>query len=136
MNLNVESLAPKMLVFSAIILIIIAISFGGNPIYFIPNLYHTEAVNDINSIAIYRSVMGLILGCCTFWLYAAFTRRFVLGALYSLMFAMFGLSISRIISLLVDGSPTTILMVYLFMEAATGFTVYAIIRAYEKKSNS
>lgn len=125
-------MARFILIFSSIILIIIAISFGGNPSKFVPDLYHTAPINDINSIAIYRSVMGLILGCCAFWLYSAFTGRFYLGALYSLMFAMFGLAFSRIISLLADGTPTTILIVFLVMEFATGLTVLFIIRNYEK----
>ncbi len=99
----------------------------------VEQLYHTDPITDINSIEIYRSVMGLILGCCAFWLYAVLKNRFILPALYSLMFAMFGLSIMRIISLVLDGKPTTILLVYLCMEMATGFTVLAIIKKYEKQ---
>lgn len=130
--MKIEQWNRFMLVFSSIILITIAISFGGNPSKFVPNLYHTAPVDDINSIAIYRSVMGLIMGCCAFWLYAVINRRFQLAALYSLMFLMFGLAISRVISLFADGQPSNILIVYLVMEAATGFTVYALIRQNEK----
>ncbi len=132
MKSNVEQIAKSMLIISAVILLVIAISFGGNPSHFIPELYHTNSVSDINSIAIYRSVMGLILGCCAFWLYAAFHKPFRLAALYSLLFAMFGLALSRIFSLIIDGQPTTILVVYLVMEALTGLTVLGIIKKYKQ----
>lgn len=136
MKLNIDQTARFMLVFSSIILIVIAITFGGNPSSFVPRIYHTEPIEDINSIAIYRSVMGLIFGCCAFWIYAAFRGRFVLGALYSLMFIMFGLSLSRLLSMIIDGTPSTILIVYFAMEIATGLTVLYIIRSYEKVYNN
>lgn len=129
-----EKLARFILIVSSVIVILVAISYGGNPSKFLPELYQTAPVDDINTIAFFRALMGLMLGCCSFWLYAALSGRFYLGALYSLMFVMFGLTISRIISLLVDGTPSTILVLYLVMEFATGLTVYFIIRQYEKET--
>ncbi len=128
-------LARIMLVVSALILTAIALTFGGNPSQWVPKVYETVPFTDLNSVAIYRSVMGLILGCCTFWMYAALSGRFQLAALYSLMFAMFGLALCRTLSLFIDGNPTTILLVYLVMEVATGLSVLAIIKAYERAQN-
>ncbi|MDX8338863.1 DUF4345 domain-containing protein [Draconibacterium sp. IB214405] len=133
--MKAEQLSKIILVVCALTLTAIALSFGGNPSQWVPKIYETTPVTDLNSIVIFRSVMGLILGCCAFWIYAALSGRFLLAALYSLMFAMFGLALARLFSLFVDGNPTMILIVYLILEAATGLIVWAIIKAYEKSQN-
>ena len=68
--MNWTKICQGLLLFSSIILFVIALSFGGNPALWVSSHYDTPPVGDINSIAIYRSVMGLILGCCAFWTYA------------------------------------------------------------------
>lgn len=134
--MTLMQLSKIMLIFSSAILFIIALTFGINPTSLIPAIYHTPIV-DINAIHINRSVMGLILGVITFWLYAAFNERFTLAALYSLFFAMLGLSLSRILSLLVDtGKPTTILLVYLLAELGTALVVFLLIRQNRKISTT
>ena len=64
--------------------------------------------------------MGLYFALVIFWLLGAFTKKYKLHALYSLVVFMLGLAAGRTISLVVDGMPHWLLVVYLVLELGFG----------------
>ncbi len=64
--------------------------------------------------------MGLYLALIMFWLIGAFIVQARQAALYRLIVFMFGLSAGRILSLIIDGMPHWLLVVYLVLELSFG----------------
>jgi hypothetical protein len=64
--------------------------------------------------------MGLYLALSLFWVLGAFKVHLRQAALYSLIVFMLGLAAGRILSLLVDGMPYWLLLVYLLLELGFG----------------
>jgi hypothetical protein len=78
------------------------------------------SVSDTNSVHIFRAIMGLYLGLSVFWFIGAFKVRLRQAALYSLVVFMLGLAAGRILSILLDGIPHWLLIVYLLLELVFG----------------
>ena len=64
--------------------------------------------------------MGLYFALLTFWIVGAFRIQLRQPALYSLIVFMFGLAIGRVLSLIVDGIPSWLLIGYLGLEVIFG----------------
>ena len=76
--------------------------------------------------------MGLYLCLVIFWVTGAFKIKYQLHALYSLVVFMFGLALGRVISLIVDGLPHWLLVIYLILELGFGFVGLMMIKKAEK----
>lgn len=100
-------------------LIPIALSYGLFPEKSLSYFYDIH-VTETNPIHILRAVMCLYLALVIFWLIGAFNIRLRQAALYSLVVFMFGLALGRILSLILDGMPHPLLLVYLFLELGFG----------------
>ena len=107
------------LLVAAIGLLPIALSYGLIPQKSLSYLFDIT-VSDPNSIHIFRAVMGLYLALIIFWLIGAFKVQVRQAALYSLIVFMFGLAAGRILSLIIDGMPHWLLVVYLVLELGFG----------------
>ena len=131
--LKTKTLNKILLLFSSIILFLIALSFGANPLELTTKIYQVD-VSTINAVHTFRSVMGLIFGLVAFWLFGAFNDKYALPALYSLLFAMLGLVTGRTISFLFDdGQPLLIFTIYVLAEFSTGITTALLIRKNHKE---
>ena len=97
----------------------IALSYGLNPVISLQYLFNIDAT-PTNISHIFRAVMGLYFALVIFWLLGAFTKKYKLHALYSLVVFMLGLAAGRTISLVVDGMPHWLLVVYLVLELGFG----------------
>jgi predicted membrane protein len=86
------------------------------------------SVSDTNSIHIFRAVMGLYLALVLFWITGAFKVQVRQAALYSLIVFMLGLAAGRILSLVVDGIPHWLLVVYLVLELVFGVLGILLIK--------
>jgi predicted membrane protein len=86
------------------------------------------SVSDTNSIHIFRAVMGLYLALVLFWIIGAFKVQLRQAALYSLIVFMLGLAAGRILSLVVDGIPHWLLVVYLVLELVFGVLGILLIK--------
>jgi hypothetical protein len=64
--------------------------------------------------------MGLYLALVIFWVIGAFKVQLRQAALYSLVVFMFGLAAGRILSIIVDGVPNWLLIVYTILELSFG----------------
>ena len=111
-------------------LVPIAMSYGLMPQQSLRYLFDVS-IADTNSIHIFRALMGLYLGFALLWILGAFNVRLRQAALYSLVVFMFGLSAGRGLSVVVDGMPHWLLIVYLLIELAFGGIGVILLRRPE-----
>ena len=116
---TIEKQQKILLLIAAIGLFPIALSYGLVPEISLGYLYNIS-VTEVNHMHIFRAVMGLYLAMIIFWLMGAFKPRLRQTAVYSLIVFMFGLAAGRMISLLLDGVPNWLLIVYLVLEILLG----------------
>ena len=116
------------LIVSAVGLTPIALAYGAAPSTTLTFLYGF-AVDNVNLTHIFRAVMCLYLGLALFWIAGASRESLRLPALWSLTVFMFGLAAGRVLSLLLDGFPHWLLLVYLILEVAFGLVGMWCLRA-------
>lgn len=121
------------LVLAAIGLMPIALSYGLSPSISMTYLFDIDA-SGINTAHILRAVMGLYLALITFWLLGAKNNDLRLPALWSLTVFMIGLAAGRILSLIVDGMPHPLLVIYLILELGFGAVGYMMAKGYKDES--
>jgi len=115
------------LIVAAIGLTPIALSYGLMPEKSLGYLFQIS-VSDINTTHIFRAIMGLYLALIVFWVSGAIKTDIRQAALYSLVIFMFGLAFGRSLSLILDGSPHVLLLVYLFLELGFGILGIVLLR--------
>ncbi|MEZ8191387.1 DUF4345 domain-containing protein [Vibrio sp. 1F279] len=111
----------------------IALSYGYAPVVSLDYLFGIDA-SPINVTHIFRAVMGLYLALALFWIVGALLKKYRLAALYSLVVFMLGLAAGRVISLLIDGMPYWLLVVYLLLEL--GFGLVGIKMVHKEQSET
>ena len=124
---TISKLQKALLLIVAIGLIPIALSYGLIPKRTLSFLYDISSY-EINQIHIFRAVMGLYLAFVIFWFIGAFKVKFRQAALYCLVVFMFGLAAGRILSLMIEGVPNWLLLVYLVLEMGFGIIGLVLIR--------
>jgi hypothetical protein len=124
---SVDRLQKTLLLFVAVGLTPIALSYGLIPEKSLDFLYNIQ-VTETNLAHILRAVMGLYLALIVFWFIGAFKTQLRLTALYSLAVFMLGLAAGRILSVIADGVPHWLLLVYLALELLFGILALVLIR--------
>jgi hypothetical protein len=79
--------------------------------------------------------MGLYLAFASFWLLGIINSKYWQAAIVSNIFFMFGLAFGRIISVISDGSPSTIFVLGTFGELALGFYAMYVLKKSNKYLN-
>jgi hypothetical protein len=115
------------LIITAIGLTPIALSYGAVPSASLSYLFGFS-VESLNLTHIFRAVMGLYLALVVFWIAGALSSSLTIPALWSLVVFMFGLAAGRVLSLLLDGVPHWLLIVYLVLELAFGLVGLRLLR--------
>jgi hypothetical protein len=115
------------LIITAIGLTPIALSYGAVPSASLSYLFGFS-VESLNLTHIFRAVMGLYLALVVFWIAGALSSSLTIPALWSLVVFMFGLATGRVMSLLLDGVPHWLLIVYLVLELAFGLVGLRLLR--------
>jgi hypothetical protein len=118
---------PAYLVFCAVGLVPIALGYGAQPSASLDALFGIP-VDTVNLTHIMRAVMGLYLGMAALWLWGAFSRPMTGPALVSCAVFMLGLAAGRILSLLLDGMPHWLLVVYAVLEVVLGAVAIALYK--------
>ena len=104
------------LIFSAVGLLPIALSYGVDPNRILPKLLQIHPVEG-GVIHIFRAIMGLYLATIVLWLLGAIRGGGLMRtALISEIVFMVGLVAGRILDLLVAGWPSPMLMAYAVAE--------------------
>lgn len=107
----------------------IALSYGLMPHYSLSFLFGIDA-QAVNVAHIFRAIMGLYLALALFWVVGALNQQITLPALYSLVVFMLGLALGRSLSIVVDGMPHWLLVVYLVLEVGFGLVGVYMIRVH------
>jgi hypothetical protein len=127
---TVDKLQKVLLLFVGVGLIPIALGYGFMPEKSMSYLFDIS-VTETNHTHIFRAVMGLYLGLVIFWFIAAFKVHLREAALYSLSVFMLGLAAGRLLSVIIDGIPHWLLLVYLFLEVLFGVLGLMLIKKSE-----
>jgi hypothetical protein len=118
------------LVMAAVGLTPIALGYGLNPSMSLEYLFEFPVPN-VNGTHIFRAIMGLYLALAVFWVMGAYKVHLRQAALYSLVVFMFGLAAGRVLSLVVDGVPHWLLLVYLALELGFGIVGMKLLKRSE-----
>jgi hypothetical protein len=115
----------------AAILVPPALSYGIDPAAVLPKTM-TIAVEGTDQTELLRAVMGLYLGMSTFCAIAAFKSEWRYVAVIWAVFFLYSIAAGRILSLIVDGVPSPILLFYMAVEL-TGGTIGLYVLARERR---
>ena len=107
------------LLFSAVGLSLVALSYGVAPADVLPKLMDVK-IEGTDLTHILRAVMGLYLGMIFLWVIGAFRLDFTRTAVISEIVFMLGLAGGRLLSIAVDGVPSILLIGYAAAEVALG----------------
>jgi hypothetical protein len=105
------------LVFAFVAVSAIALLYGVAPDWFAGTFLDVASL-DADLAHILRAVMGLYLALGFFWLYAAFQPAWRNAAILTTIIFCAGLVSGRFISLVIEGRPAPLLLLYVFMELA------------------
>ena len=114
------------LLFMAVLIVPIALSYGIDPAAVLPKFLNIE-VEGTDQTQIFRALMCLYLGASMFWAIAAFKpewRR--VAVIWAVIFAL-SLAVGRVISIVVDGPPSRLLDLYLVVEVLAGLWGIALL---------
>ena len=130
-----DRLQKIVLAVAAIGLVPIALGYGFMPEKTLTPLYGFD-VDNVNLKHIMRAIMGLYFGQVIIWLLGFSNPNLRRPAMYCLVVFMLGLAGGRILSLIVDGMPHWLLVVYLILELIIGlFGLKLIMTSNETEAN-
>ena len=115
------------LLFSAAGLLLIALSYGVAPAAVLPIILDLTVVGT-DQTHIFRAIMGLYLGMIALWVVGAFQPDFSRAAVIAEVFFMLGLACGRVLSIIVDGMPSILLVGYTIVEIAMGLWGILILK--------
>jgi len=124
--------ARAFLIFCAVGLVPIALGYGAKPSASLNALFGIT-VDTTNLTHIMRAVMGMYLGMVVIWVWGAFKKQMTIPALVSCAVFMLGLAAGRILSIIVDGMPHWLLVVYAALEIVLGLAAIVIYRGSIKE---
>jgi hypothetical protein len=116
--INMQLISSCYLLLSAVTVLVIALIYGIAPATVLPRVLKVT-VTDRDLIHIFRAMMGLYIALLSLWAVGAFIPRLTQTAILSEVLFSTGLGAGRVLSLLVDGWPSTLLNFYLIIEIAS-----------------
>ena len=120
------------LLFFAVLIVPIALSYGIDPAAVLPKFLNIE-VEGTDQTQIFRALMCLYLGASMFWAIAAFKPEWRRIAVIWAVFFALSLAVGRVISIVVDGPPSPLLDVYLGLEVLAGLWGLALLMREAKQ---
>ena len=112
----------------------IALLYGVSPRWFASSFLGVADL-DRNVAHILRAIMGLYLGFGLLWLFAAFSSKHRNTAVLTTLIFAAGLVSGRIISLVADGLPSRILVIYTLAELVLVPIAYWVYRLPESRQS-
>ena len=117
------------LIFSAVGVLPVALAYGAYPSFSLPLLYNIEITSN-NLSNVFRAVMGLYVAFNIFWVIGALNLSLRLSALWSLFIFYTGAGAGRILSIVLDGAPDVIFILYLILEIFGSAISFWLIRGF------
>lgn len=118
------------LLLSVIIITPVALVYGLQPSVILPELFDFK-VTTINLANIFRALMGLYISMSCFWAIAIIKPKFWITATITNILFMGGLATGRLVSLVVDGTPSIYFLIGLILELALTFWGLRNLKKYE-----
>jgi hypothetical protein len=115
------------LLFSAAGLVVIALSYGVAPAEILPKLLDVT-VDGTDLTHIFRAIMGLYMGLIVLWVLGAFQANLTWAAVIAEIVFMIGLFLGRVLSIIVDGVPSILLVLYAILEITMGLWGVLILK--------
>lgn len=112
-------MAKVFLLVAGVFLIPVALSYGVDPAVMLPKTMNLK-VEGADLTHIFRALSCLYLGMVAFCLIAAFTPAWQHVAVIWAVFFAYSLAIGRVISMILDGMPSPMLLFYLAVELVVG----------------
>jgi len=119
------------LIMACVAVTIIALLYGISPAWYASTFLGITGLNP-NFAHILRAVTGLYLVLAAFWLYSAFNDKYRNTAVLTTILFAGGLAAGRCVSLILDGQPAPVLLIYGAMEIAVVLTGYWVFRLPER----
>ena len=119
----------------AAILVPPALSYGIDPATVLPQTMNI-AVEGTDQTEMLRAVMGLYLGMSTFSAIAAFKPEWRYVAAVWAVFFLYSIAFGRILSLILDGVPSRILIFYMIVELSFGTIGLFLLARERRKADS
>lgn len=121
------------LILSAVGVFPIALVYGAYPSISLPFFYDIEITNN-NLANVFRAIMGIYIAFNIFWISGALIQSMRIGALWSLFVFYIGAGSGRFLSIVIDGTPDTIFIMYLILEIIGAAISYWLIRGIRNNS--
>ena len=121
------------LIFSAVGVFPVALVYGAYPSISLPFFYDIEITNN-NLANVFRAIMGIYIAFNIFWISGALIQSMRIGALWSLFVFYIGAGAGRVLSIVIDGTPDTIFIMYLILEIIGAGISYWLIRGIRNNS--
>jgi hypothetical protein len=114
-----QNMMKFFLLFAGVFLIPVALTYGLDPAATLPKFMNVT-VEGTDLTHIFRALGCLYFGMVAFCIIAAFTPEWGHVAVIWAVFFAYSLAIGRIISLIVDGKPSGMLLFFLAVELVVG----------------
>ena len=118
------------LIISVLIVMPVSIVYG-----FQPESKFDIYLNTIDEHNFFKAIMGLYLGFSALWILGIFKSTYLKIALISNMIFMLGLGFGRLLSIMLDGTPTFGYQFGAIAELFLGFYGLWVIKRYDLKTN-
>lgn len=105
------------------IVVAVALIYG-----FQPNLLFDIQPNSIDEHNVYKAIMGMYLAFASFWSLALVQKHYWKAATISNMLFMVGLALGRLMSFVIDGIPSSLLLFGCFGEIIIAFYGYYLLK--------
>ena len=99
---------------------------------FNPNSFLKVDTNTIDEANILKAIFGLYLAFASLWIVGIFNKNYWKTATICNMFFMFGLGFGRIVSMILDGIPSTIFVLGTLGELVLGIYAYYQLKSINK----
>ncbi len=112
------NLKKALLLVSFATISVIALIYGVSPAWFSKTFLLEANTPSVDQSHILRAVMMLYIALGGFWLYSAFSDKFRDAGIIVLALFCGGLVSGRLMSIMLDGRPSPLLLLYVAMELA------------------
>ena len=132
MKITKQDIITKIhLIISVSIVVPVAFVYGFNP-----SSEFDIHLNTIDEHNFFKAIMGLYLGFSTLWVLGVFKSKYLKLALVTNMIFMLGLGFGRVLSFLLDGTPTFGYLFGTIAELFLGIYGLWLLAIYKRATNT
>ncbi|MCL9804649.1 DUF4345 domain-containing protein [Flavobacterium amniphilum] len=124
-----DALKNTHLIISSFVVLPVSLIYG-----FAPDFFFKLTVNTIDEQNILKAIMGIYIAFAVLWILGVCKLKFWKIATVSNFIFMFGLAFGRIISMVLDGIPSALLLLGVSGELILGFYGVYIYQYHQNKT--